>query len=324
MKLRKFATLGVLGLATLLWQSAQNSGTATSAIPQSTETAPLRATVDQYCVTCHNSRATSAATASGVVLDRADLTHVADDPALWERVVRKIRAGIMPPAGLPRPDRASQDALVGFIETRLDRAAIEHPNPGRPAAHRLNRAEYANAIRDLLVLDVDAATLLPPDDSANGFDNIADLLSLSPSLIERYTPLTGSVENATSLVNGLRTGDPITLVGQAPPPPPPPKAPPPPPPGAKPGVFAPPPPPPPPPPAPMKVTFTPPTGNMGLGNVDIALALMESVLTHANITKPNPRQIQSALVGDAGVLTMRAGGMGWGDVAKTLGFELKY
>jgi hypothetical protein len=92
----------------------------------------------------------------------------------------------MPPEGSPRPDRPTQSALAGFIESRLDRAALERPNPGRPSAHRLNRAEYANAIRDLLALEVDAATLLPADDSADGFDNIADVLSLSPALLEGY------------------------------------------------------------------------------------------------------------------------------------------
>ena len=202
-------TAGVLGLATLLGQGPQNSGTATSASMRavqattalSAETAPLRATVDQYCVTCHNSRAPTSATASGVVLDRADLGHVADAPELWERVVRKLRTGVMPPAGLPRPDRASQDALVGFIETRLDRAAVEHPNPGRPAAHRLNRAEYANAIRDLFALDVDAATLLPPDDSSDGFDNIADMLSVSPALLESYL-------SAAAKISALAVGSP--------------------------------------------------------------------------------------------------------------------
>src|SRR5262249_15388536 len=150
---------------------------------------------------CHNSRATTAATASGVVLDRADLNHVADDPALWERVVRKLRTGGMPPEGAPRPDRATHDSLLDFIESGLDRAAIEHPNPGRPAVHRLNRAEYANAIRDLLALEVDAATLLPPDDSADGFDNIADVLSLSPALLERYL-------SAAAKISALAVGSP--------------------------------------------------------------------------------------------------------------------
>jgi len=194
MKLGRFVIGGGLCLATLLWQSSQNSGA-------QTETPAARATLDQYCVTCHNSRTASAATASGVVLDRADLNLIANNAALWERVVRKVRSGLMPPAGLPRPDRASQDALVGFLETRLDRAAIDHPNPGRPGVHRLNRAEYANAIRDLLGLEVDASTFLPPDDSADGFDNIADVLSVSPSLLESYL-------SAAAKISALAVGSP--------------------------------------------------------------------------------------------------------------------
>ena len=183
-------TAVVLCLAALLLQSPRNPGATASVpiqvAPISTEVSTHRAAIDRYCVTCHNSRVTSAATASGVVLDRADLNQVPDDPALWEKVVRKLRTGSMPPEGAPRPDRATHDALAGFIESRLDRAAMERPNPGRPLVHRLNRAEYANAIRDLLALEVDPAALLPPDDSADGFDNIADVLSLSPSLLERY------------------------------------------------------------------------------------------------------------------------------------------
>jgi len=117
------------------------------------------------------------------------------------KVVRKLRSGSMPPEGAPRPDRATSEALVGFLESRLDRAAFEHPNPGRPLVHRLNRAEYANAIRDLLALEVDPATLLPPDDSADGFDNIADVLSLSPSLLEGYL-------SAAAKISAPRRGQP--------------------------------------------------------------------------------------------------------------------
>jgi len=134
------------------------------------------------------------------------------------------------------------------------------------------------------------------------------------ALIQRYTTLVGSVDNATSLVNGLNAGDPVTLVGTALPPPPPPPA------LLKPGA---PPPPPPPPPAPPKITFTPPTGNMSLGNVDLALALMEAVLTHSNISKAEPKQIYAVLMGDPGILQQRAKGMGWGAIAKSLGFILK-
>jgi hypothetical protein len=99
---------------------------------------------------------------------------------VWEKVIRKLRAGMMPPAGVPRPDDTSRRSLVSSLETTLDAAARSHPNPGRPLAHRLNRAEYANAVRDLLSLDVDVTAMLPPDDSSGGFDNNADVLGVSP------------------------------------------------------------------------------------------------------------------------------------------------
>lgn len=138
------------------------------------------------------------------------------------------------------------------------------------------------------------------------------------SLITQYTGLAGSPENAKSLVNGLRTGDPVTLIGAAPPPPPPrapaPLA-------LKPG--APPPPPPPAPPAPLTITFTPPTGNMGPGNVDIALALTQALMTQNNISKPDPKQLYAALMGANGILQQRAQGTGWPVIAKSLGLELK-
>src|SRR6185369_13342346 len=102
---------------------------------QAPEAIQARATVDRYCVGCHNSRAKTPATASGVVLDRVDLNQVASDPALWEKVARKLRTGAMPPEGAPRPDQATHDALLGFITSRLDRAAIERPNPGRASVH---------------------------------------------------------------------------------------------------------------------------------------------------------------------------------------------
>ncbi|HEX4999805.1 MAG TPA: hypothetical protein VFY29_16415, partial [Terriglobia bacterium] len=128
----KFSHLRVaaatLGLTALIWQIPQTPAAASLQAAQaggvsvpSNDAAAVRATVDRYCVTCHNSKATTAATATGVVLDRADVNHMADDPALWEKVVRKLRTNGMPPEGAPRPDRAAHDALLGFIESRLDR-----------------------------------------------------------------------------------------------------------------------------------------------------------------------------------------------------------
>jgi mono/diheme cytochrome c family protein len=140
------------------------------------------AVIKTYCATCHNDR-----TRSGELsLEHADLTDISHHAELWEKVIRKVRAGMMPPAGMPRPDASTLEAFVSHLETSIDRSAAAHPQPGRTALHRLNRAEYANAIRDLLSLEIDATALLPPDDESSGFDNIADVLTVSPSLMERY------------------------------------------------------------------------------------------------------------------------------------------
>jgi hypothetical protein len=112
-----------------------------------------------------------------------DLGNVPGAAEVWEKVIRKVRSGSMPPQGRPRPDQTTREAFVKTLITTLDRVAAT-PNPGRPILHRLNRAEYANAIRDLLALDVDTTNLLPPDDSSYGFDNIATVLGLSPMLLE--------------------------------------------------------------------------------------------------------------------------------------------
>jgi hypothetical protein len=140
------------------------------------------AVLNKYCVTCHSDKAKT----GGLSLENANLTDIPRGAETWEKVIRKVRAGMMPPPGMPRPDKPALDSFVGYFETSLDRAAAAKPNPGRLAMHRLNRAEYANAIRDLLALDVDSAALLPPDDESSGFDNIADVLKMSPSLMERY------------------------------------------------------------------------------------------------------------------------------------------
>jgi cytochrome c5 len=137
---------------------------------------------DTYCVTCHNQRLKTA----GLSLDTLDLAKVPEQGEIWEKVVRKLRSGTMPPAGARRPDQTTYNALASWLEGQLDHAAEMHPYAGRPALHRLNRSEYTNAIRDLLALEVDAASLLPPDDSAFGFDNISEALGISPSLQEHY------------------------------------------------------------------------------------------------------------------------------------------
>ena len=159
--------------------------------------APERAFVDKYCITCHSDRAkTGGLSLQQITLDNADATET------WEKVSRKLRAGMMPPLGAPRPDQPAIDGFVSFLETSIDRAALSKPNPGRSPLHRLNRAEYANAIRDLLALDIDAGALLPADDEANGFDNIADVLKVSPSLLEQY--LTASRKIASLAVGEAR------------------------------------------------------------------------------------------------------------------------
>jgi cytochrome c551/c552 len=171
------------------------------AAPASSSPPSPHALISQYCVTCHNQKAKTA----GLMLDSlaADLDtgKVGPHAEKWEKVVRKLRVGAMPPQGMPRPDRATEDALAATIETSLDRAAAAAPNPGQPVLHRLNRTEYANAIRDLLDLDVDASDLLPTDDSSFGFDNIGSVLGVSPALLERYLL-------ASAKISRLAVGDP--------------------------------------------------------------------------------------------------------------------
>jgi len=142
-----------------------------------------RALLDQYCVTCHNDKTKI----DNFSLQKEDINAVGDHPEVWERVIRKLRAGMMPPPGMPRPPLAKYEGLRDFLETEIDRKAAAHPNPGSIVLHRLNRTEYANAIRDLLDLQIDVSTLLPADDSARGFDNVAGSLTISPTLLEAYT-----------------------------------------------------------------------------------------------------------------------------------------
>src|SRR5215471_12195349 len=137
-----------------------------------------RALLDQYCVTCHSEKLHTA----GLSLEKADVDHPADNAAVWEKVLHKLRTREMPPARMPRPDEATYNSLANYLETALDQAP---PNPGRPAVYRLNRFQYANAIRDLLDLEIDTASLLPADDAGYGFDNIGDVLTVSPVLLEK-------------------------------------------------------------------------------------------------------------------------------------------
>src|SRR5277367_817625 len=141
-----------------------------------------RAMLDHYCVTCHNQKAKTA----NITFDTMDLAHVGQDAAVWERAIRKLRGGMMPPPGMPRPDAVAVNSFVTFLETSLDQAALAAPNPGTVSLHRLNRAEYQNAMKDVLGIDVDAAALLPRDDVSNGLDNIANVLKVSPSFLDQY------------------------------------------------------------------------------------------------------------------------------------------
>jgi mono/diheme cytochrome c family protein len=170
----------------------QPAGSGQSSLPQQ------KKIVQQYCVGCHNEKMKS----GGLAIDPATLDSVGDHAVVWEKVVRKLRAGLMPPAGLPRPDKASYDGLATWLETGLDQAAAANPNPGRTEAlHRLNRAEYQNVVRDLLGLQINAADLLPADDGSYGFDNIAGVLKVSQTLMERYLSVARTVSR-------LAVGDP--------------------------------------------------------------------------------------------------------------------
>ncbi len=158
--------------------TAQRAPAAAAAPP-----APTERTLDQYCVTCHNDRLKT----SNLSLEKLDLASAGDHAELWEKVIRKLRAGVMPPPGVKRPPLAEYEALRDSLEAEIDRKAAGHINPGSVVLHRLNRTEYANVIRDLLDLETDVTTLLPPDDSARGFDNVAGSLTISPTLLEAYT-----------------------------------------------------------------------------------------------------------------------------------------
>jgi hypothetical protein len=151
--------------------------------------APPQAVVNRYCAGCHNDKLKS----GGFSWTKLDLNHPEKNPEAAEKVSRKLRAGMMPPAGAPRPDAATLRALAVTVETGLDRAATLHPYAGAPDLHRLNRSEYRNSIRDLLNLDVDVSSLLPPDDMSHGFDNMADALTVTPAVMQGYIRAAGKI-----------------------------------------------------------------------------------------------------------------------------------
>lgn len=166
------------------------------AVPVSGQTtaAPMtpaarQALAARYCAGCHNDRLKT----GGMTLSALDFAHVERNPDLAENIIRKVRAGMMPPAGLPRPDAAQMKSFAASLENSIDAAAALHPNPGRPALHRLNRVEYANSIHDLLDLTIDPAALLPTDDMSHGFDNMADVLTVTPTLMDSYIRAAGKI-----------------------------------------------------------------------------------------------------------------------------------
>ncbi len=148
----------------------------------SVDTSAHQAMIQEYCVACHNEKSKTA----DVSLVGLDYQNVAKNGDTWEKVLRKVRTGQMPPVKVPHPEAKEVTSFVNWLEGELDKAAAAHPNPGRQSVHRLNRAEYSNAIRDLLALDIKPGNNLPIDDSGYGFDNIGDVLSLSPALLEKY------------------------------------------------------------------------------------------------------------------------------------------
>jgi hypothetical protein len=175
--------LALVFLGNGVTEGRQDSSNANAVAP-----AAQRAVVDRYCVGCHNQRISN-----GIALDAKslDLAHVREHAEKFEKVVRKVRAGMMPPSGAARPKGSDLDALIVWLENELDRDAVAQlPAPG---LHRLNRTEYTNVIRDLLGVEIDAAKFLPPDDSTRGFDNMAAALGLSPALLEAYLSAAGKI-----------------------------------------------------------------------------------------------------------------------------------
>jgi hypothetical protein len=169
---------------------------------------PQQAVLAKYCITCHNQRVKT----GGLALDTLDLGDVGNHAEVWEKVVRKVQTGAMPPVGRARPDKVVADSLVTWLESELDRAAAEHVNPGRASLQRLNRSEYTNAVRDLLAVEIDAASILPADVAGYGFDNNADALTLSAALTERYLGAAAKISQmALGRPRGLPTPETIII-----------------------------------------------------------------------------------------------------------------
>ena len=185
-----FALLGVLSAAPVLAKPSTSSSSASFSVGR-------KALVDDYCVTCHNDDMRL----GNFSLETVDLAAPGSFAEPLEKVALKLRAGMMPPAGMPRPDAADLEAFIAGLESSIDADAAAKPNPGRPVLHRLNRTEYKNVIRDLLALDVNVQSLLPPDDMSQGYDNMSDVLTISPTLLDGYIRAAGKLSR-------LAVGDP--------------------------------------------------------------------------------------------------------------------
>src|SRR2546430_10847441 len=185
---RRILTIGSLAMLFLVVAVYGKTTTrkSQSTPPASDAAAAQRAIITQYCSTCHSDKAKAAGmdSARKIDFDRLDIADVSRDAETWERVVRKLRAGMMPPSGIRRPARETYKSLIAWLENELDRNAVTYTPP--PGLHRLNRTEYANVLQDLLDLNIDPAKYLPSDDSTHGFDNIAGALGVSSTLVEAY------------------------------------------------------------------------------------------------------------------------------------------
>ena len=181
----------------IIWMSSGLAILAAVPVSVRADAPKTAAVIQQYCVACHNAKLKTA----GLVLENADTAHIGEHTEIWEKVARKLRTGEMPPQKLPRPDKATYVSVVSELESALDMAAAAKPNPGRVPVHRLNRAEYVAAVRDLLGMRVDGKTVLASDESdQDGFDNVASILTVSPMLLENYL-------SAARTISRLAIGD---------------------------------------------------------------------------------------------------------------------
>ncbi len=197
MKRRILVLAGFVIISSVFVLSGQTAQRQTQSTPSSVTSASAeKALFDQYCVTCHSEKAKNAGgqmseAARKLTFDGLDVAHVRDNAETWEKIVRKLRAGMMPPSGMRRPDSATLESMIAWLESELDRSAVSKLPP--PGLHRLNRTEYTNVIRDLLGLEIAATKFLPSDDSTHGFDNMAGTLTLSPALLEAYISAAGKI-----------------------------------------------------------------------------------------------------------------------------------